>query len=89
MNFDKDKDGKISKEEFAASPMGKKAADKGGAEGVDKLFGRMDANNDGSITKDELGKGRKGGKGKPEGDKKKPEGEKKKPEGDKKKPATS
>ena len=65
---DKDSDGKISKDEFAASRMGKKAKEKGD---VDKLFGRMDANGDGSITKDELGKkGGKGGKGKAGGDKK-------------------
>ena len=79
--LDKDADGKISKEEFAASPMGKKMTEKGGAEAVDKAFGRMDANKDGSLTKDELGKRGGKGKGKPDG--------KGKPEGDKKKPADS
>ena len=71
--LDTDKDGKISKEEFLASPMAKKAKDKGGD--PEKNFTRLDANKDGFITKDELakmGKGKGKGKGKPE-DAKKPE----------------
>ena len=71
--LDTDKDGKISKEEFLASPMAKKAKGKGGD--PEKNFDRLDANKDGFLTKDELGKMGKGkgkGKGKPE-DAKKPE----------------
>ena len=70
--MDTDKDGKVSKEEFGKSKLAERAKEKGGDEGVGKMFDRLDENKDGSLTKDELGKmGGKGkgpdGKGKPEG----------------------
>ena len=75
--LDTDKSGSISKEEFAASPMAKRA--QGDQEKIDAAFGRMDKDGDGSITQAELaamparGGGKKpGGEGKPgEGGKKK------------------
>jgi EF-hand domain pair len=70
--MDADKDGKLSKDEFATGlekvgeKLKERAADKGGAKG-DKLAGarekiaqrafeKMDANSDGSISKDEFEK---------------------------------
>lgn len=68
--LDKDGNGTISKEEFAAGPMAAKAKEKGGD--VDKIFAGRDKNSDGQLDKAELsmppkGKGDKGkGKGKGE-----------------------
>lgn len=75
-NLDKDSDGKISKTEFAAGPMAKRA--NGDQAAIDKAFGRIDKDSDGSITKEELaampvrkpgeGGGKPGGAKKPKGD---------------------
>lgn len=72
--LDTNKDGKISKEEFAAGPQAAGMKAKGGDEAVGKAFGRIDKNSDGNLDMDELkampaGKG-KGGKA-PEGGAKK------------------
>ena len=53
-NLDKDSNGSISKEEFAAGPMAKRA--NGDQEKIDKAFARIDKDGDGSITKEELEK---------------------------------
>lgn len=78
--LDTDSDGKISKAEFAAGPMAKRA--EGDQAKIDAAFGRVDKDGDGSITKAELeamparggkpgeGGGKKPGEG---GKKKKPE----------------
>ncbi len=68
--LDTDKNGTVSKEEFAAGPVGEKLKDKGGA--IDKMFAARDKNNDGELDKDELaappkGKGKGDGKGKGKG----------------------
>ena len=47
--LDKDGNGSISKEEWMASPMGKKDAAKAG-----EMFTRLDKDSDGSITKEEM-----------------------------------
>ena len=47
--LDTDKDGKISKAEFMASPAAKKDEAK-----ATERFGKMDKNADGSLTKDEM-----------------------------------
>ncbi|WP_395752046.1 EF-hand domain-containing protein [Prosthecobacter sp.] len=47
--LDTDKDGKISKAEFMASPGAKKDEAKAA-----ERFGKMDKNSDGSLTKDEM-----------------------------------
>jgi hypothetical protein len=47
--LDKDNSGSISKEEFMATPMAKKAGDK-----AEKMFGMRDKNNDGEISKEEF-----------------------------------
>lgn len=47
--LDKDGNGSISKEEWMASPMGKKDATKAG-----EMFTRMDKDSDGSLTKEEM-----------------------------------
>lgn len=52
--LDSNKDGKISKEEYAAGPMASKMKEKGGDGAVDKAFGRLDKNSDGNIDLDEL-----------------------------------
>lgn len=44
-----DKDGNISKEEFLASPQGKKDAAK-----ATEMFGKKDKNSDGSLSKEEF-----------------------------------
>ncbi|MBP82500.1 MAG: hypothetical protein CMO61_01470 [Verrucomicrobiales bacterium] len=74
--LDTDKNGSISKAEFAASPMAGKVKGKGGENSIDKLFAARDKNSDGELTKKELAAPRAGGKGGPSG--KKPEGKKKK-----------
>jgi len=80
--LDKDDDGKLSKEEFAAGPMAKRIIKEKGQEAADKMFGMRDENKDGFLDKKELSKPPKRGKGKGKGkpDEKK-KGEKKK-EGD-------
>lgn len=74
--FDTDKNGSISKAEFAASPIAGKIKEKGGENSIDKLFAARDKNSDGELTKKELAAPRARGKGGPGG--KKPEGKKKK-----------
>ena len=78
-NSDTDKNGSISKTEFANSKMGKAMTEKRGADAVGKAFTRIDKNKNGELEKGELaamGAGKKGkGKGKPgakKGDAKKP-----------------
>jgi hypothetical protein len=68
--LDKDGDGKLSKEEFAAGPMAERFKDE--PERLDRVFGALDKDGDGKLSKEELaaaprgdGKGRPGdGKGK-------------------------
>jgi Ca2+-binding EF-hand superfamily protein len=60
--LDKDGNGTLSKEEFAAGPMGEKMKDKEGA--LDKMFAARDKNKDGELDKSELAAPPKGGKGK-------------------------
>lgn len=74
--FDTDKNGSISKAEFAASPIAGKIKEKGGENSIDKLFAARDKNSDGELTKKELAAPRARGKGGPGG--RKPEGKKKK-----------
>lgn len=50
---DKDKDGKLSKEEFRALIVGLKLP-KVNAGVADKLFAKLDRNNDGQLTKEEM-----------------------------------
>ena len=69
--LDKDGNGTLSKEEFAASPNAAKMKEKGGEGAIDKAFAGRDTNKDGQLDKAELsappkGKGDKG-KGKGEG----------------------
>lgn len=47
--LDKDADGKVSKDEFMASPGAKKDATKAG-----ERFGKMDKDKDGFLTKEEM-----------------------------------
>ena len=49
-------DGKVTKEEFAASDLGARVKEKGGDERVDRIFSRLDADQDQHITKEELAK---------------------------------
>lgn len=69
--LDKDGNGTLSKEEFAAGPMAERLKEKEGA--LDKVFAMRDTNKDGQLDKAELaappkGKGKGDGKGpKPEG----------------------
>ena len=78
----------ITAEEWANSPMAKRAKEAGKGDAIAARFKKMDGDGDGKVTKEEFakamqrgkGKGDKG-KGKPGGDGKKPEG--KKPEGKK------
>jgi Ca2+-binding EF-hand superfamily protein len=66
-NLDKDGNGTLSKEEFAASPNAAKMKEKGGEGAIDKVFAARDTNKDGQLDKAELSappKG-KGDKGKP------------------------
>jgi len=79
---DKDGDGKLSKAEFAASPMAERFKDQ--PERVDRMFAALDTDKDGKLSKEELaaaparGKGRPGakGEGRDEG-----EGKTRRPEG--------
>lgn len=63
---DTDKNGTVSKTEFANSKMGKNMTEKRGADAVDKMFTRIDKNKDGELDKAELssmkGKGKPGAK---------------------------
>ena len=84
---DKDADEKLSKDEFAASPIAKRMNEKKGDGASDKVFGRMDKNKDGFLDKAELsaapkGKGKGKGKdtGKPAAEKKDDAGAEKKKE---------
>lgn len=66
--LDKDGNGTLSKEEFAAGPMAAKAKEKGGD--IDKIFAGRDKNSDGQLDKAELSaapKGKGDGKGKGKG----------------------
>lgn len=60
--LDTDESGTLSKEEFAAGPIGEKMKGKEGA--LDKIFAARDKNNDGELDKDELAAPPKGKKGK-------------------------
>ena len=65
-SLDKDANGTISKEEFAAGPMAAKAKEKGGDGMIDKIFAGRDTNSDGQLDKAELSappKGKGGEKG--------------------------
>lgn len=77
MSADKDKDGKISLDEYKAWSAAKKKPVEG--EKAAKLFKRRDKNGDGSLTQDEL-KGARAGKkkGGEDSGKKKGEGKKRK-----------
>ncbi len=69
-SLDKDANGTISKEEFAAGPMAAKAKEKGGDGMIDKIFAGRDTNKDGQLDKAELStppKGKGGDKGKGKG----------------------
>lgn len=78
-NLDKDGNGTLSKEEFAASPFAAKAKEKAGEDAIDRIFARRDTNNDGQLDLAELSAPPQGGKGRPEG---RPEGRREgKPEG--------
>src|SRR5690606_4799507 len=66
-NLDKDGNGTLSKEEFAASPFAAKAKEKGGEGAIDKIFARRDTNKDGQLDQAELSAPPQGGKGRPEG----------------------
>ena len=52
--LDKNSDGKISKEEFAAGPQATAMKAKGGEEAVGKRFDSIDKNKDGNLDMDEL-----------------------------------
>lgn len=69
--LDKDGNGTLSKEEFAANPMAKKAKEDGKEFDLDKVFAARDKNSDGELDKAELSAPPKRGKGKP-GEKGKP-----------------
>ena len=71
--LDKDNNGTLSKEEFAANPMAKKAKEGGKEFDLDKVFAARDKNSDGELDKTELSAPPKRGKGKP-GDKGKGKG---------------
>lgn len=60
---DKDGNGTVSKDEFAASKMGKNMTEKQGAEAIDKFFSNLDKNSDGELDKAELSKMKGPGKG--------------------------
>ena len=65
-SLDKDANGTLSKEEFAAGPMAAKAKEKGGDGMIDKIFAGRDTNSDGHLDKAELSappKGKGGEKG--------------------------
>jgi hypothetical protein len=65
-SLDKDANGTLSKEEFAAGPMAAKAKEKGGDGMIDKIFAGRDTNKDGQLDKAELSappKGKGGEKG--------------------------
>lgn len=67
--LDKDANGTLSKEEFAAGPTAAKMKEKGGDGAIDKVFAARDKNSDGQLDAAELaappkGKGKPGEKGK-------------------------
>lgn len=83
-NLDKDNNGTLSKEEFAASPYVAKMKERRGDGAIDKIFAARDTNKDGQLDKAELsaplkGKGDKGKENKGKGDKDKDKGDKDKP----------
>jgi Ca2+-binding EF-hand superfamily protein len=65
-SLDKDANGTLSKEEFAANPNAAKMKEKGGEGAIDKAFAARDTNKDGQLDKAELSTPPKG-----KGDKKK------------------
>ena len=74
--LDTDKNGTLSKEEFAASPMAERLKKDRGDDAVDKMFAARDKNSDGQLDKAELSAPPAGGKGKgPKGKGKGPKGE--------------
>lgn len=64
--LDKDGNGTLSKEEFAAGPMAAKAKEKGAD--IDKMFAGRDTNKDGQLDQAELAAPPKAPKGKGKGD---------------------
>ncbi len=84
-NLDKDGNGTLSKEEFAAGPFVVKMKERRGEDAVERLFAARDTNKDGQLDKAELsappkgrgdrGKGKKG-KGPRDGEGVKGEGKK-------------
>jgi len=71
--LDKDGDGKLSKEEFAAGPMAERVKDQ--PERLDRMFAALDKDGDGKLSEAELaaaprgdGKGRPGAKGEGKGE---------------------
>ena len=73
-SLDKDGNGTLSKEEFAASPNAAKMKEKGGEGAIDKAFAARDTNKDGQLDKAELSTPPKGKGDKGKGDKGKGEG---------------
>lgn len=63
--LDKDGNGTISKEEFAAGPMAERLKEREGA--LDKMFAARDTNSDGELDKKELAAPPRHGKGKGKG----------------------
>lgn len=64
--LDRDGNGTLSKEEFAAGPFAAKAKEKGAD--IDKFFDAIDKNKDGQLDLKELSTRPEGRKGRPHGD---------------------